>query len=41
MLVFHGSKEIVEYPTIRIGKYHKGFYYGFYCMTIKEQADGE
>jgi len=30
-ILFHGSQEIVQYPVIKITKYHKDFYYGFYC----------
>ena len=36
--VYHGSKTIVEFPEIRIHRYNKDFYYGFYCTEIKEQA---
>lgn len=38
MIVYHGSKEIVSKPEIRITKYNKDFYYGFYCTIIEEQA---
>ena len=38
MIVFHGSKEIVRYPEIRITKYNKDFYFGFYCTLLEEQA---
>ncbi|MDD3204838.1 MAG: DUF3990 domain-containing protein [Lachnospiraceae bacterium] len=37
-IIYHGSQQIVEFPEIRIAKYHKDFYYGFYCTVIKEQA---
>ncbi|WP_028235379.1 DUF3990 domain-containing protein [Pseudobutyrivibrio sp. MD2005] len=37
-LVYHGSAVIVQFPEIRIHKYNKDFYYGFYCTDIKEQA---
>lgn len=37
-ILYHGSKEIVEFPEIRIPKYHKDFYYGFYCTVYPEQA---
>lgn len=36
--VYHGSKTVVEFPEIRIHRYNKDFYYGFYCTEIKEQA---
>ncbi len=38
IIVFHGSKEIVTSPEIRIARFHKDFYYGFYCTIMKEQA---
>ena len=38
MLLYHGSREIVEYPEIRKAKYHKDFYFGFYCTKFPEQA---
>lgn len=38
IIVYHGSQEIVEVPEIRIAKYHKDFYYGFYCTILPEQA---
>lgn len=37
-ILYHGSKEIVKSPEIRIPKYHKDFYYGFYCTVYPEQA---
>lgn len=37
-MLFHGSTQIVEKPEIRIAKFHKDFYHGFYCTVIKEQA---
>ena len=30
MILYHGSKEIVEFPKIRKVLYHKDFYFGFY-----------
>ena len=36
--LYHGSKEIVEFPEIRIQKYNKDFYFGFYCTVFPEQA---
>lgn len=38
LILYHGSKEIVEEPVIKITRYNKDFYYGFYCTTIMEQA---
>ncbi len=32
-MLYHGSKEIVEWPEIRIQKYNKDFYFGFYCTV--------
>lgn len=37
-ILYHGSKEIVEFPEIRIEKYNKDFYFGFYCTILLEQA---
>lgn len=37
-ILYHGSPQIVEEPEIRIAKFHKDFYYGFYCTMMKEQA---
>jgi len=31
MEIFHGSSVIFKTPEIRIGKYNKDFYFGFYC----------
>ena len=38
IILYHGSKEIVEFPEIRTARYHKDFYFGFYCTVYKEQA---
>lgn len=38
MLVYHGSSQIVETPEIRIAKYNKDFYFGFYCTVMRQQA---
>lgn len=38
MILYHGSKEIVEFPKIRIQKFNKDFYFGFYCTIFPEQA---
>lgn len=37
-LLYHGSQEIVEFPEIRLQKYNKDFYFGFYCTNIENQA---
>ena len=34
VLLYHGSQEIVEFPEIRLQKYNKDFYFGFYCTNI-------
>ena len=38
MILYHGSKEIVKTPEIRITRYNKDFYFGFYCTLMSEQA---
>ena len=38
-IIYHGGKEIVEFPEIRTAKYNKDFYFGFYCTYFKEQAE--
>jgi hypothetical protein len=37
-VLYHGSKEIVRYPEIRLQRYNKDFYFGFYCTIYPEQA---
>lgn len=39
MEVYHGSEQPVEYPEIRITKFHKDFYWGFYCTKSRSQAE--
>lgn len=39
MILYHGSRVIVEYPEIRKSAFHKDFYFGFYCTKIKKQAE--
>ena len=39
MILYHGSKEIVEFPEIRKALYNKDFYFGFYCTKMQEQAE--
>lgn len=36
--LYHGSVEVVEFPDIRIAKFNKDFYFGFYCTNIESQA---
>ena len=36
--LYHGSREAVELPEIRVQKFHKDFYWGFYCTEFKKQA---
>lgn len=38
IIIYHGGKDIVEFPEIRVTKYNKDFYFGFYCTEIEEQA---
>ena len=37
-IIYHGSMQVVSEPEIRIAKFHKDFYYGFYGTTIRDQA---
>ena len=32
MILYHGSREVVKSPEIRILRYSKDFYFGFYCI---------
>lgn len=38
MILYHGSKQIVQTPEIRITQYNKDFYFGFYCTLMSGQA---
>lgn len=38
IVLYHGSKEIVDYPEVRKSKYAKDFSWGFYCTKNLEQA---
>lgn len=38
ILLFHGSKEEVIYPEIRITRYTKDFSWDFYCTKSYQQA---
>jgi len=39
MILYHGSREVVEYPEIRKTVFNKDFYFGFYCTQYKKQAE--
>lgn len=36
--LYHGSRETVRFPEIRTARYHKDFYFGFYCTLYEPQA---
>ena len=38
MEIYHGSTVIVEKPEIKIEKFNKDFYFGFYCTVMEQQA---
>ncbi len=38
IILYHGSRQIVECPEVRIARFNKDFYYGFYCTLFLEQA---
>ncbi len=37
-ILYHASKQVVEYPEIRKAKYTKDFSWGFYCTNDYKQA---
>lgn len=37
-ILYHGSQNVVEAPEIRISKFNKDFYFGFYCTSMQKQA---
>ena len=39
IIIYHGSSQIVETPEIRIAKFNKDFYFGFYCTIMRKQAE--
>ena len=39
MVLFHGSKDVVEKPEIRTARYYKDFHFGFYCTQYRAQAE--
>lgn len=38
IIIYHGSDQIVKEPEIRIARYNKDFYFGFYCTLLEKQA---
>lgn len=38
MIIYHASKQIVQFPEIRKARYTKDFSWGFYCTANYEQA---
>lgn len=38
IILYHGSRQLVEFPEIRTARFHKDFYFGFYCTRFPEQA---
>ena len=38
MEIYNGSTVIVKQPEIKIEKYNKDFYFGFYCTVMEQQA---
>lgn len=38
MEIYHGSSVIVKKPEIRIEKYNKNFFHGFYCTLLEKQV---
>ncbi len=39
IMVYHGSSQIVDTPEIRIARFNKDFYFGFYCTIMRRQAE--
>ena len=37
-IIYHASKEVVEFPEIRKARYTKDFSWGFYCTNNMQQA---
>lgn len=38
MILYHASKQIVEFPEVRKSRYTKDFSWGFYCTNNLQQA---
>lgn len=36
--LYHASRERTEFPEIRTARFHKDFYFGFYCTLLEEHA---
>ena len=36
--LYHGSRQVVVYPEVRVTRFNKDFYYGFYCTEFRWQA---
>ena len=39
IMVYHGSSQIVDTPEIRIARFNKDLYFGFYCTIMRRQAE--
>lgn len=37
-ILYHGSRVVVNQPEIRIQRFHKDFYWGFYCTELEKQT---
>lgn len=37
--LYHGGMDVITHPEIRISKYTKDFYWGFYCTILLKQAE--
>ncbi|MBE6427143.1 MAG: DUF3990 domain-containing protein [Planctomycetaceae bacterium] len=37
-ILFHGGQKVVEFPEIRTSRFHKDFYFSFYCTKPRSQA---
>ena len=41
MILYHGSNEIVIFPEIRQARFHKDFFWGFYCTNYYEYTPND
>lgn len=39
IIIYHGGKEVISSPEIRISKFYKDFSFGFYCTRLPHQAE--
>jgi len=39
MIIYHGGISVVEKPEIRVTRFNKDFYFGFYCTVLRSQAE--